>query len=83
MYIAWKLLGFLSNKGIGSGTNLDSLHFQFLLAEHLEVNAQDVQVGKELIEAVVSGELEQDVRNVEVDDEMVGPTDEEVKAEGR
>ncbi|CAL9064855.1 unnamed protein product [Musa banksii] len=83
MYITWKLLGFLSNKVIGSGTNLDSSHFQFLLADHLEVNAQDVQVGKELIEAVVSGELEQDVRNVKVDDEMVGPTNEEVKAEGR
>ncbi|CAL9149122.1 unnamed protein product [Musa hybrid cultivar] len=83
MYIASKLLGFSSNKVIGSGTNLDSSHFQFLLADHLEANAQDVQVGKELIEAVVSGELEQDVRNVEVDDEMVGPIDEEVKTEGR
>ncbi|CAL9192321.1 unnamed protein product [Musa hybrid cultivar] len=83
MYIAWKLLGFSSNKVIGLGTNLDSSHFQFLLVDHFEVNAQDVQVGKELIEVVISGEPEQDVRNVEVDDEMVGPTDEEVKAKGR
>ncbi|KAK8962216.1 hypothetical protein KSP40_PGU006968 [Platanthera guangdongensis] len=43
-YIAWKLSGFPSNRVIGSGTNLDSSRFRFLLAEHLEVNAQDVQV---------------------------------------
>lgn len=42
-YIAWKLSGFPSNRVIGSGTNLDSSRFRFLLAEHLEVNAQDVQ----------------------------------------
>ncbi|VAI54595.1 unnamed protein product [Triticum turgidum subsp. durum] len=28
---------------IGSGTNLDSSRFRFLIAEHLDVNAQDVQ----------------------------------------
>lgn len=42
-YIAWKLSGFPCNRVIGSGTNLDSSRFRFLLAEHLEVNAQDVQ----------------------------------------
>ncbi|CAL9060935.1 unnamed protein product [Musa banksii] len=42
-YIAWKLSGFPPNRVIGSGTNLDSSRFKFLLAEHLEVNAQDVQ----------------------------------------
>lgn len=42
-YVAWKLSGFPSNRVIGSGTNLDSSRFRFLLADHLEVNAQDVQ----------------------------------------
>ncbi|XP_038971487.1 L-lactate dehydrogenase A-like [Phoenix dactylifera] len=42
-YIAWKLSGFPPNRIIGSGTNLDSSRFRFLLADHLEVNAQDVQ----------------------------------------
>ncbi|PKA56039.1 L-lactate dehydrogenase A [Apostasia shenzhenica] len=42
-YIAWKLSGFPPNRVIGSGTNLDSSRFRSLLAEHLEVNAQDVQ----------------------------------------
>ncbi|CAN6227117.1 unnamed protein product [Urochloa humidicola] len=42
-YVAWKLSGFPVNRVIGSGTNLDSSRFRFLLAEHLEVNAQDVQ----------------------------------------
>ncbi|XP_004516830.1 L-lactate dehydrogenase A-like [Cicer arietinum] len=42
-YIAWKLSGFPSNRIIGSGTNLDSSRFRFLIADHLEVNAQDVQ----------------------------------------
>ncbi|RZR81074.1 hypothetical protein BHM03_00007221 [Ensete ventricosum] len=49
-YIAWKLSGFPPNRVIGSGTNLDSSRFRFLLADHLEVNAQDVQVGEELID---------------------------------
>lgn len=43
-YIAWKLSGFPSNRVIGSGTNLDSSRFRFLIADHLDVNAQDVQV---------------------------------------
>ncbi|CAL5198009.1 unnamed protein product [Lathyrus oleraceus] len=42
-YIAWKLSGFPSNRIIGSGTNLDSSRFRFLIADHLQVNAQDVQ----------------------------------------
>lgn len=43
-YVAWKLSGFQSNRVIGSGTNLDSSRFRFLIADHLDVNAQDVQV---------------------------------------
>ncbi|XP_027362223.1 L-lactate dehydrogenase A-like [Abrus precatorius] len=42
-YVAWKLSGFPSNRVIGSGTNLDSSRFRFLIANHLDVNAQDVQ----------------------------------------
>ncbi|KAJ4954719.1 hypothetical protein NE237_011502 [Protea cynaroides] len=42
-YIAWKLSGFPSNRVIGSGTNLDSSRFRSLIADHLDVNAQDVQ----------------------------------------
>ncbi|XP_065857918.1 L-lactate dehydrogenase B-like [Euphorbia lathyris] len=42
-YIAWKISGFPSNRVIGSGTNLDSSRFRFLIADHLDVNAQDVQ----------------------------------------
>ncbi|CAI0494697.1 unnamed protein product [Linum tenue] len=42
-YVAWKLSGFPSNRVIGSGTNLDSSRFRFLIADHIDVNAQDVQ----------------------------------------
>ncbi|GLT78389.1 hypothetical protein SLA2020_499260 [Shorea laevis] len=42
-YVAWKLSKFPSNRLIGSGTNLDSSRFRFLIADHLDVNAQDVQ----------------------------------------
>lgn len=42
-YVTWKLSGFPSGRVIGSGTNLDSSRFRFLIADHLEVNAQDVQ----------------------------------------
>lgn len=42
-YVAWKLSGFHPNRVIGSGTNLDSSRFRFLIADHLDVNAQDVQ----------------------------------------
>ncbi|GJW07912.1 lactate dehydrogenase/glycoside hydrolase, family 4 protein [Tanacetum coccineum] len=43
-YVAWKLSGFPSNRVIGSGTNLDSSRFRFLIADHLDLNAHDVQV---------------------------------------
>lgn len=43
-YVAWKLSGFPSNRVIGSGTNLDSSRFRFLIADHLDTNTQDVQV---------------------------------------
>ncbi|KAM3317655.1 hypothetical protein ACQJBY_035391 [Aegilops geniculata] len=42
-YVAWKLSGFPASRVIGSGTNLDSSRFRSLIAEHLDVNAQDVQ----------------------------------------
>jgi len=42
-YIAWKLSGLPSNRVLGSGTNLDSSRFRSLIADHLDVNAQDVQ----------------------------------------
>nr|GFB60573.1 L-lactate dehydrogenase B-like [Tanacetum cinerariifolium] len=42
-YLAWKLSGLPANRVIGAGTNLDSLSFRFLIADHLDVNAQDVQ----------------------------------------
>lgn len=48
-YVAWKLSGFPSNRVIGSGTNLDSSRFRFLIADHLDVNAQDVQVSAYLL----------------------------------
>lgn len=48
-YVAWKLSGFPSNRVIGSGTNLDSSRFRFLIADHLDVNAQDVQVRSVLL----------------------------------
>ncbi|KAF9623839.1 hypothetical protein IFM89_005424 [Coptis chinensis] len=37
-------IGFPANCVIGSGTNLDSSKFRFLIADQLDVNAQDVQV---------------------------------------
>lgn len=43
-YVAWKMSGFPANRVVGSGTNLDSSRFRFLIADHLDVNAQDVQV---------------------------------------
>ncbi|KAJ0798888.1 putative L-lactate dehydrogenase [Helianthus annuus] len=44
-YVAWKLSGLPANRVIGSGTNLDSSRFRFLIADHLDVNAHDVQHG--------------------------------------
>ncbi|KAF9590158.1 hypothetical protein IFM89_031762, partial [Coptis chinensis] len=36
-------IGFPANRVIGSGTNLDSSKFRFLIVDQLDVNAQDVQ----------------------------------------
>jgi L-lactate dehydrogenase len=36
-YVAWKLSGLPKNRVIGSGTNLDSSRFRFLLAQRLEI----------------------------------------------
>eukprot|EP00245_Coleochaete_scutata_P016590 TRINITY_DN780_c0_g2_i1.p1 TRINITY_DN780_c0_g2~~TRINITY_DN780_c0_g2_i1.p1 ORF type:complete len:352 (+),score=45.47 TRINITY_DN780_c0_g2_i1:129-1184(+) len=41
-YIAWKISGLPVNRVIGSGTNLDSSRFRFLIADALDVNAQNV-----------------------------------------
>lgn len=41
-YVAYKLSGLPPNRVIGSGTNLDSSRFRWLLADHLDVNAQNV-----------------------------------------
>ncbi|GJV64966.1 L-lactate dehydrogenase B-like protein [Tanacetum coccineum] len=42
-YVAWKLSGLPANRVISLGTNLDCSRFWFLIADHLDVNAQDVQ----------------------------------------
>ncbi|ERN05237.1 hypothetical protein AMTRI_Chr08g166670 [Amborella trichopoda] len=42
-YVTYRLSGFPANRVIGSGTNLDSSRFRFMIAEHLRVNAHDVQ----------------------------------------
>jgi L-lactate dehydrogenase len=36
-YVAWKLSGLPKNRVIGSGTNLDSSRFRFLLSQKLKV----------------------------------------------
>lgn len=41
-YVSWKLSGLPANRVIGSGTNLDSSRFRWLMADHLDVNAQNV-----------------------------------------
>jgi L-lactate dehydrogenase len=41
-YVAYKLSGLPPNRVIGSGTNLDSSRFRGLLADRLDVNAQNV-----------------------------------------
>ncbi|XVF38418.1 hypothetical protein REPUB_Repub20aG0100200 [Reevesia pubescens] len=43
-YVSWKLSGFPSNRVIGSGTNLDSSRLRFLIADQLDVNAQDAYI---------------------------------------
>ncbi|EFH53356.1 hypothetical protein ARALYDRAFT_347200 [Arabidopsis lyrata subsp. lyrata] len=42
-YVAWKLSGFPVNRILGSCTNLKSSRFRFLIADHLDVNALEVQ----------------------------------------
>jgi L-lactate dehydrogenase len=39
IYMVWKLSGFPASRVIKFDTNLDSSRLQFLLAEHLDVNA--------------------------------------------
>lgn len=41
-WAAWKLSGLPCHRVIGSGTNLDSSRFRFLIADALDVNAQNV-----------------------------------------
>ncbi|RXM28843.1 L-lactate dehydrogenase A chain [Acipenser ruthenus] len=41
-YVAWKLSGFPSHRVIGSGTNLDSARFRFLIGEKLKINSSSV-----------------------------------------
>lgn len=36
-YVSWKLSGFPQNKVIGSGTNLDTSRFRFLISEKLNI----------------------------------------------
>lgn len=36
-YVTWKLSGLPKERVFGSGTNLDSGRFRFLLSEHLEI----------------------------------------------
>ena len=41
-YITWKLSGFPQNRVIGSGTNLDTSRFRFLISEKLGVAPESV-----------------------------------------
>ncbi len=41
-YAALKMSGFPAHRVIGSGTVLDSARFQYLLSEHLEIDARDI-----------------------------------------
>jgi L-lactate dehydrogenase len=41
-YVSRRLSGFPTNRVIGSGTNLDSSRFRWILADRLQVNAQNV-----------------------------------------
>lgn len=38
-YVTWKLSGLPKHRVIGSGTNLDSARFRFLMAERLGIHA--------------------------------------------
>lgn len=41
-HVAWKISGLPQNRVIGSGTNLDSLRFRFLLSQQLKVAVESV-----------------------------------------
>ncbi|XP_036390693.1 L-lactate dehydrogenase B-A chain-like [Megalops cyprinoides] len=41
-YVAWKLSGFPQERVIGSGTNLDSARFRFLMGERLHIHPSSV-----------------------------------------
>lgn len=41
-YITWKLSGLPRNRVIGSGTNLDSARFQFLLSQKMDIAAESI-----------------------------------------
>jgi len=41
-YVAWKLSGFPRNRVLGSGTNLDSARFRYLVATALNISTTSV-----------------------------------------
>ena len=41
-YVTWKLSGFPRHRVFGSGTNLDSARFRYLIAQHLNVSPTSV-----------------------------------------
>ncbi|XP_041074583.1 L-lactate dehydrogenase A chain-like isoform X1 [Polyodon spathula] len=41
-YVSWKLSGFPSHRVMGSGTNLDTARFRFLIGEKLKINSSSV-----------------------------------------
>ncbi|KAJ0183674.1 hypothetical protein K1T71_000097 [Dendrolimus kikuchii] len=46
-YVAWKSSGLTKNRIIGSGTNLDSARFRYLLAEKLDYNSVTIRIQNE------------------------------------
>ncbi|KAF9615930.1 hypothetical protein IFM89_027176 [Coptis chinensis] len=44
-------IGFPANRVIGSGTNLNSSKFRFLIVDQLDVNTQDVQLANRMVMA--------------------------------
>ncbi|XP_065213932.1 L-lactate dehydrogenase A chain-like isoform X2 [Planococcus citri] len=42
-YLTWKLSGLPRNRVIGSGTNLDSARFQFLLSQKMDIAAESIK----------------------------------------
>ena len=41
-YVTWKLSGFPRHRVIGTGTNLDSARFRYLISDHLQVSPSSV-----------------------------------------